>query len=231
MPPGSAGDGQRQSAAQCEGCQWRMTGICTVDNRPPTSPDEAGCIPRPAWCTLGRDRVRLWHRGPSTSGAWQVHSMFCRPVERPITVGDATQIVRSRFVASLSPPRLRHQPPTVALVSIPVHFSDTGPSAPVRQRYRLAGQDVDLSADPRWTWQFGDGNAVTTGQPSRPWPAAGVRHTYRRPGQHSVSVQVAWPASFTVSGLGPFPIDELVRTDASAVVQVAEARAVLVARR
>ena len=47
---------------------------------------------------------------------------------------------------------------------------------------------------------------VRSDSPGRPYPEAGVRHTFRTTGIHRAQVRTTWQAEFHIDGLGPFPV-------------------------
>ena len=82
-------------------------------------------------------------------------------------------------------------------------------------------------ARPTWVWRFGDGTSTRTGDPGGRFPRSGVAHAYRAAGRYAVHVRTEWSASFTVDGLGPFPVIEPVSQEQHVSIEVGEGRALL----
>jgi hypothetical protein len=99
------------------------------------------------------------------------------------------------------------QPAAGGLVNLPVLLAAGQPTAFRADGIRLGPFDVDLQASPIWRWDFGDGAQLETTSAGGPWPDDSVAHTYRQ-GAVSLPVTVTtmWQGTFTVDGLGPYPI-------------------------
>lgn len=66
---------------------------------------------------------------------------------------------------------------------------------------RILGTEVTITATPAaYAWDFGDGAALTTADPGRPWPAADLAHTYTRLGTYEIALTTTWAATYTVAG-------------------------------
>lgn len=229
-PPGWLEGDQRSDAAQCPDCRWRQTAICRLeDGTVPDRPGAPGCVAVTAQCAGRVERVWLWRSTPATGDRWERYAMACR-TGSPETTETAGERLVEEFLRSLEPPAPQSQPPSGAVTQLPVVFSAGGRSEQLRVETTLAGWPVQLRADPQWRWTFGDGAATTTTHPGGAWPQRAVAHTYRRSGLYNVEVEVSWPATFMVGGMGPFPIQETVRASATRTLRVSQARAVLVER-
>ncbi len=67
----------------------------------------------------------------------------------------------------------------------------------------LLGQRVDLHIVPsEFTWQFGDGESLTTNEPGAPYPDLVVTHRYTKKGKVAPSVDTTYVAAFRVNGGG-----------------------------
>ncbi len=230
LPPDSAGQDQRRAAAACRDCEWAASTMCVLpDGSFPPGPGAVDCTPVPARCTDQSERLVLWRGGPAGAG-WERSGTFCwTRAEPPLTSDRLGRVLRDRFLRALPAPRPRPQPSAGALLNLPVVFADDSGAGPREWNEAVAGLTVTLTADPRWSWSFGDGSTLVGG-PGGDFPNTSVSRLYRSPGAYNVEVEIAWPASFTVEGLGTFPIPEVVRTRGSAAVQVETARAVLTHR-
>jgi hypothetical protein len=83
-----------------------------------------------------------------------------------------------------------------------------------------------LTAD-EWRWTLGDAGYTTTGPGSEADPA--VEHVFQRKGDVTVTVDIAWSGSYTVSGYGTsFTVPGLTTSSSSSLdYEVVEARAVV----
>ena len=89
------------------------------------------------------------------------------------------------------------------------------------------GLPVELTAHPRWSWDFGAASLTTTSA-GRRWPEATIGHVYRRSGLAEAQVTAVWEATYEVAGVGPLAIEGPVTQEASVTVPVGQGRAVLV---
>ncbi len=119
------------------------------------------------------------------------------------------------------------QPSVNAVTQIPVVFSSGQPGGIRESEFAVVGIAVRLRAQPTWTWEFGDGSLVRTQDPGGSYPSIGVTHAYRTSGRFAVVVTTEWSATFTVAGLGPFPVTEPVSQQRRVAVVVGEGRALL----
>ncbi len=103
--------------------------------------------------------------------------------------------------------------------------------APQRLTTTILGTAVTVSATPAgYTWDFGDGQTLTTTDPGRPWPQGTLTHTDQRVGTYRITLTTTWSASYVLSD------DPTVRTvpgtattSSSAPLVVQERRSHLVA--
>ena len=230
LPPGSADDAQRRSAAACRGCEWAASSMCVLaDGSFPPGPGAPDCTPTPARCADTSERLVLWRGGPGGPG-WQRSGTFCwTQAGPPMTTDRLAGLLRDRFLRELPAPVPRSQPTAAALMNLPVVFADDSGAGPTQWTESLLGLTVTLTAEPRWSWSFGAGTTLRGG-PGGAYPDVSVARTSRAPGDYRVDVEIAWPASYSVAGLGTYPIPEVVRTAGSTTVEVRAARAVLTHR-
>lgn len=101
---------------------------------------------------------------------------------------------------------IRLQPPTTAVVNLPViAYIDT----PTTKTFSVTalGATVTLTARPRsWTWHWGNAETVTTG-PGAPYPTCQgpsptcAAYTYHAPGNYGpITVSISWGATYRVNG-------------------------------
>lgn len=231
IPAGSGTDSQRSTAAHCPGCHWAATVVCVLpDGSLPDQPNEPDCTVVSGRCSDGRDFLLLWKK-PNSTAPWQRTGQICRPTTGTLMTTDTlARHLHDSFLTTIPQPRLSHQPAGAALINLPVIWADHGRTTPIEVTHDVAGFQVNLTASPRWSWDFGDGGQLRTTKPGGSWPDVSVSHTYRRPGTYSYEVEVAWPAQYRISGLGTFAIPEVVRTRAFGAVTVQQARAQLTLR-
>lgn len=222
--PASAPRETRQEVSRCPDCQWRITAPCV------NSPDEgaqAACRAMVTGCAAGEVRLRVWF----TSGGdvrWRDLGLVCIGPEGPVTVGDVEHALREEFERLLPPLRPSTQPSQGILPHLPVLFHSGQPGMLTESRHEILGHEVVLRPRVTWSWTFGDGATLTTTEPGSRWPDTAVSHVYRGGGPMRVAVAAHWTASFDLDDLGAFPVREAVVQQAQTVVEVGQARAVLV---
>lgn len=212
--PGGMGTPGRAAAADCPGCRWRATLACDL-----TSAD--ACRGAARLCT-GDDRwLRIWLARPG--GAWEDLGSACFGPGGPATRVAAEALIRQQAIVAVPPLAPGHRPPAGILPHLPVHFSSGQISGPRTSAMTILGLRIDLTIVPRWDWAFGDGRTTEPGSGLH----ADVDHAYSRPGLHSVRVRTTWTGTYTADGLGPLVVAQPVTQEATVVVGVGEARAVL----
>lgn len=217
--PGSIEQATRVRVASCEGCRWRMTDPCSVDG--------GACDSVTRGCAAGRQLLRAWI-SRDAGRTWEELGLVCIPPSGPVTVGDVGKEVRDEFEQALPSSSLRYQPGRGVLPYLPVVFHSGQPAGIAPIEVEVAGYRVVVTPVPRWTWDFGDGATKTTLIPGSTYPDLTVSHAYRSGGQRRVQVTTTWTATVTVDGMGPFEVNGPITQQASAVVRVGQARAVLV---
>lgn len=212
----------RQDAAACEGCAWRVTSSCTR-----LEFDTGSCPGSHVGCPAGSVRVRVWLQ--QAGEPWRLVGSACLGDAPPVTVADLGGAVRDRAEQLLPPLRAGSQPADGALVGLPAVFRTGQPAdGIVGADLSVLGFDVVLDARVRWHWAWGDGSEGWTAAPGGRWPDASVSHTYRRAGAVQARVTSVWRGQYVVDGLGPFAVPGTLAQEAVLVVDVREARAVLV---
>lgn len=210
--------GGREIASDCPDCDWKATIVCVMATA-------SSCRGDARLCQGENEYLRFWVKRPGED--WRMIGMGCVGPEGPAPKDGVDREVDDRFIAALPALMPRAQPPSGAVVSLPVGLR-SGQTAPADRAWDLAGMHVVLHVEPVWTWTFGDGGALTTRQPGDRWPHLTVAHSYVRPGSYRVRVVTAWSATYTVDGLGPFAVERTVHQAKGLRVRVGEARAVLV---
>ena len=223
LPSGSARD-QRQVAATCIGCVWRMADPCAHATDPGA---EAACRTVQAQCLDGGSMLRAFisRDGGAT---WEYLGMHCIPESGPVSVAAIGARVQDTFERAVPAGAIRTQPESGVLPHLPVVFDSGQPERLPVSEHMVAGLRVRLAPRATWEWSFGDGATLTTARAGSRYPDVAVSHAYRRAGPHLVRLRTTWRAEYTVDGLGPIPVSEPVVQEAQAVVRVGEGRAVLV---
>lgn len=222
--PGSADHETRSEVSRCADCQWRITAPC-VD-----SPDEgaqAACRTMVTGCSAGEVRLRVWFTS-SGDGGWRDMGLVCMGSEGAVTVDDVEQRLREEFERLVPALRPSTQPSQGVLPHLPVLFHSGQPAAVPASRHTILGHDVVLRPRVTWSWSFGDGAGLTTSVPGSRYPQTAVSHVYQRGGAVPVGVIARWTAEFELDDLGVFPVRDPVVQEAQIVVDVGQARAVLV---
>ena len=190
----------RREVLECADCQWRMTTACTS-----LQFDTGSCPASHVGCPSGLIRVRVWlkHGG----GPWVLTGYACVGGTPPPTRDAVERVVHDLSIAALPPLRPSFQPSRGALTGLPVDFwSGQNRGGLRRANLDVLGIRVELDAQPRWEWLWGDGRSLTTSDPGGRYPILSVTHTYLHNGAQTVYVVSRWRASFTVEGLGPYPV-------------------------
>jgi hypothetical protein len=199
---GYEGDpGIRREAATCDGCAWALTPSCAGNDEN----TQNGCAATVTLCPPPALRYDILRRRPGEAAFVFVGSTCIAP-GTPLTVDDLTPRVRDHFLDLLPDQQPTFQPAAGALVNVPALFAAGQPRTIGRDTFDLAGFTVVLTADARWTWDFGDGSTQTYDLPGGPYPNDDVAHTYVDSQDRSVVVTTTWEGEFLVDGLGPFPV-------------------------
>ena len=190
----------RAAAAACEGCEWQTVSVCVGGGV------DGVCVGSQQGCPDGQYRMRVLRRVPPATAWDHVGNLCVGGASRPVAVAEVGARVRDRFVDLLPPPKPSFQPPDGALVNLPTVFASGQREGERADEFELLGFPVQVVAQPSWTWDFGDGGALTTTEAGGRYPDMSVRHTYREAGQRRVTVTSSWTGTFTVDGLGPFAV-------------------------
>lgn len=217
--PGIFGHGTRDAVARCVDCRWRL--------RDPCAEHDENCRYTPLPCPSDhRVLETLWSQ--DAGATWQSLGLWCVGPSGPRTVSSIGQHAHEELTASLPPSRPSVQPPRGIVTQIPTIWHAEQPPITTPIVMELVGQRVEITPIPRWSWDFGDGGTLNTNVSGSRYPDLAVSHTYRRVGRHTVTCTTTWEATFTVDGLGPFPVQEPITQRVTRVIRVHEARARLV---
>lgn len=216
--PGIFDSATRDSVARCAGCRWRL--------RDPCGPI-AGCLISPMPCPADhRVLETLWSQDGGAT--WRAIGAWCVGPAGPRTVADVGHGVGEQVSATLQPPQPHVQPNRGIVTQLPTiwHSGQHIPGAPLP--LDVLGHRVEVMPIPTWTWNFGDGGTLQTQIAGSRFPDTVVGHIFRRPGRFQVTCTTRWTATFTVDGLGPFPVAQDIEQRETRTVIVREARARLV---
>lgn len=217
LPPQIATD-WRQVAATCPGCTWRSVVQCEMTSAGACRGPARLCGPDGSW-------LRVYLTRPD--GTEMDLGAACFGSGGPVSRATAEGQIRDRLVALVPPLRAWRQPSGRVLPQLPVVFGVTQAEEPLVRSFDLVGLPIELTARPRWVWDFGSGS-LATGSAGRRWPDATIGHSYRRSGVAEARVTAIWQATYEVAGVGPLAIDEPVTQEASLSIPVGQGRAVLV---
>lgn len=224
--PGGVETDRRQQVASCSDCTWRLAAPCIRPAHGHAFDGQSPCLSVVRGCAAGQRLLRSWFRGPA--GPWREVGLVCMGAGGPVTVAEVADAVHARAehaVPSLEPARW---PRAGLVVQLPVVFASGQPPGPQTWSPSILGRQVEVTAHPEWTWEFGDGAVFRTGKPGGPFPDASVAHVYRNAGPVTVVVSTRWTATFTVDGLGPFGVPEPISQRSAFRVSVGEGRALIV---
>lgn len=222
--PASVPAPTRQRVAGCSGCRWRLVAPCL---HRPDEGAQVACMSMVSGCPAGGWRLRVW-LSEDQGVTWQDEGLMCVEPTGPVTVQDVDRALHDAFVRRLPPVALTAAPAHGVLPYLPVVFDSGQPAGIGTSAHSLLGRSVVLDPRARWHWEFGDGQVLDTMVPGSRYPDLAVSHAYGRGGAMHLALTVTWAATFTVDGLGPFPVVQPVHQDAHMIVQVGQARAVLV---
>lgn len=217
LPPQIATD-FREVAAACPGCTWRSVIQCEMTSAGACRGPARLCGPDGYW-------LRVFLTRPD--GTELNLGAACFGSGGPVTRETAEAQLRDRIVALVPELRAWRQPSGRVLPHLPVVFGVTQSEQPLVESFELVGLPIELTARPRWVWDFATTSLATTSA-GRRWPDATVDHAYRRSGIAQVRVTAVWEATYEVAGVGPLAIDEPVTQRTSLEVPVGQGRAVLV---
>ncbi|CAN5772911.1 hypothetical protein BH18ACT15_BH18ACT15_14080 [soil metagenome] len=145
----------------------------------------------------------------------------------PPSYAQLAQLISERVIALAPAPSIAAAPNEIGLTGLDSFFWLAEPLAPVTATAEAPGITVSATASPvRYEWSFGDGGALTTDGPGRPWRAGrpgDISHLYETKGRYDVSVTVVWAARwqigdgpsqplglFATSGSRAYPVREVV---------------------
>lgn len=227
--PGGVNPDTRYEVATCPECRWRLSSPCVGDVSATQDPagsafsDSPTCTSVSRGCLHDRHLLRTWFARPG--GPWQDKGVVC--IAEPVTVTDIGQRVRDRVTDHLPELTPSVEPAQGAVTQIPANFGSGQAPGALAEDVTLAGLPVQLQAQARWLWRFGDGSRAVTDDPGCSFPCMQITHAYRMAGSFVVRVEASWAGRFWVDGLGPFDVPGPIHQDTTLPVTVGEGRALL----
>lgn len=146
-------------------------------------------------CEEGDPKAPLWRRKASDVGAiWVMLSEWACPEDLipPFTQADLQKL-------RIAPLEVHHQPAHGPMLITKPLIVYTEPSTREFQVELLDVFQVDVVVAPKsYTWDFGDGEVLTTADPGRPYPAFDLTHVYEELGTAQISLTTTWQAKYRV---------------------------------
>jgi len=200
--------GQQTDAA---GVIWEVLSAPACPASTPETRDVT-CLNAATQCPPGQVLMHYWERQldplppPGPARQWQDAdpALRCIGGEKTWTMPDLVAIAREYVERHVHPQRIAVAPPDGAVVGLPLVVST--PAADPLQFAVTEPFPAVLTAEPAYTWSFGDGaTAEGAGLPydgHDPTADDGyyVAHTYQRAGTATVELTTTWRAVFTVGG-------------------------------
>jgi hypothetical protein len=215
--PASGGQGVT-STDDCKGCTYRWVGVCDpalgnsgcANTCPPGFAMESLVITNPALPApiVGATQCR------SPSGA------------TPAQVQQAAFDAFSQLLTTAHPTQ---QPANGGIVNLPTLFATNTPQTQTFNE-TLLGVPVTLNVEASWTWDFGDGETLTTTDAGGSYPVTSLNHIYLTAGPNTVNLTTNWTGTFSMAGGAPIviPGGAIPRVSTPFVLDIYEARGVLV---
>ena len=222
LPDSFAGNATSRSAvAQCLGCLWRYTVYCEYGN-------DSLCAHAVVTCPRGQIRYRVWFG--RTREVLAVIGSVCWGSSQPVTRREFERSVHDAALRVVPPLRPGVNPAKSTLVSVPI-VTWSGQSRTFRPRpMMLVGHRVSISAQAIWQWQWGDGDIKWTTNAGQRYPSFAISHRYRHSGSYQIRVATIWQATYSIGGIGSFPMGgNVIHQQKALRIRVLPSHAVLVA--
>jgi hypothetical protein len=217
--PTSGGDHGGGGANNCMGCTYRWVEICdpALAN---TGCGAGGC---PAGFVMETLMITDPRLPAPIAGVTECRSPSgATPAQVRLAASD-------QFAQLLTTAHPSQQPAGGGVVNLPTLFATNTPPTQVFNE-TLLGVQVTLNVAASWTWDFGDGTALTSTDPGGPYPVTSLRHVYLVAGTYTVTLTTNWTGTFAMAG-GPaavIPGGAIPRVSIPLVIDIHEAHSVLV---
>lgn len=219
----------------CEGCIWQFVVACwfnSVDN-----PDDL-CGSATSICGLNGINYRVYLTQPPDPNPDVVGTVCLggnRPPVQQVNVQQAVQDAMGRLALVGAKPRPAQAAPP--LVNLATYFRAEGRTIAIGD-VRLGGYVLEITAKPRYRWDFGDGTSLDTtlagrgyetgDDPRHPPGAAGaIMHWYSSASARTVTLVTTWHASYTFDGDIVDVPDEVTPPAETTSLSVREAKSIL----
>lgn len=216
----TGGSTKAKTVASCLGCTWKYSVYCANGN-------VGLCAHAVVTCPAGQMRYRVWFG--RTAATVAVIGSVCWGIGRPPTrrtVESAVNSLAIRYVPALKP---AIQPADGTVTSVPIIARSGQPAIFAPPSMRLAGRTVSINAKAQWRWVWGDGQSEWRGVPGAMYPSTQITHGYRSVGMYRIHVQTVWSATYSIAGIGTFPVTgEVVTQDAYLDLPVRSAQTALI---
>lgn len=215
----TGGSTRAQAVSNCLGCTWKYSVYCSQGN-------VDSCTHAVATCPVGQMRYRVWFGKTKMSVA--VIGSVCWGTGTPVTRRSLENRIRDTAIRYVPPLKLAVQPVNGTITAIPIIGRTGQPTSFTPPAMVITGRRVIITAKPQWRWVWGDGQSQWKSVPGAPYPSQQITHHYRSVGSYRLAVQTVWSATYSVSGLGSYPVTgDVVTQDASLVVSVRSAQTAL----
>lgn len=215
-------------AASLDGARWN-TAQCGTSQHACYGPEPAR-TPVPTFATLVQD---------PTTQAWSVQAIWCPATASP---GPNLTAIRDQALRLLPRVGIGSAPQTSTLVNIQTVLWATTTAQRNLGTVPITGQTVHLRLNlARARWTFGDGTTDTATNPGTPYDAEHgpcrtaqcpgyYGHTYTTTGTDTITLTIAWHASFSLDGTTWTDVDPapLTGPTSTTTLTVRQARTVLV---
>ena len=142
------------------------------------------------------------------------------------TVDSLVNDVAIRYVPPLKP---AIQPVDGTITAIPIIARSGQPTRFAPPVMHLAGRTISINACAQWRWEWGDGQAEWRTVPGAAYPSTQITHGYRSVGTYYIHVHTVWTATYSVSGIGTFPVSgDILTQDAYLSIPVRQAKTALI---
>ena len=198
---------QRKSVSECLGCRWTYRVQCASDLHDM-------CMQAALSCPATTIRYEVWFQKLTSSPA-QIGTVCWGNAKPPTRVSISRELAQRRleYVPDLKSGVLPSRETVQGLTN---YFWTGQPHSYQSPAMTLSGLSVRVSAEPLWRWVWGDGTIQWTRSPGAVSRASSVAHKFTKPGRYRISVTTIWQATFSVEGLGTFPVvgPDIRQTDA-----------------
>lgn len=216
-----------------------------------SSDPAAPCGPNPPMCKLlveggpaDQDQVAwAYQQFDPATGRWATTSFWCPMAQASTPSGPDAATLRDQALRLLPSVSIATTDGAYTLVNLQTLLWANTLVDRNLGTVTVLGQLVHLRAHFRQaTWTFGDGESATTSTPGKAYDRENERcntalcphyygHVYRETGAMTITLRIAWDASYSTDGTAyrPVPGGAITGPAASTAITVREARGVLVA--